>query len=74
MMTISSGPTSADVRGTFDPTKKNFFCRDCRSYVQAPRGEDGMRACPTPGCTNPTGFGVHWKTPRPKAAPRLPIR
>ena len=60
----------ASIRGAFDPTRANFFCSACRSYVQAPPGETGLRACPTPGCTRPTGFGPYARTPRP----RFPVK
>jgi hypothetical protein len=60
----------AAIRGTYDPTRANFFCNFCRSYVQAPPRESGLRACPTPGCNRPTGFGPFARVPRP----RLPER
>lgn len=49
----------ASIRGVFDPSRANFFCGSCRSFVQAPPGASGMRECPTPGCTRPTGFGKY---------------
>lgn len=54
----------AALQGVFDPTRTNYFCGDCRSFVQAPSGATAMRACPTPGCTRPTGFGAYAKVPR----------
>jgi hypothetical protein len=53
------------------PDFDNYFCRDCRHIVHVRKGSPGFRACPTPGCTNPTGFGVYWKTPRP-SRPQAP--
>jgi LSD1 subclass zinc finger protein len=55
--------TPAGIGGTFDPKRTNFYCNSCRSFVQAPPGTSSMRECPTPGCTDPYGFGIYWKTP-----------
>jgi hypothetical protein len=44
----------------------NYFCRDCRRIVHVRKGSAGFRACPTPGCTRPTGFGAYATTPRPR--------
>jgi hypothetical protein len=54
-------------RGAFDPSRVNFFCASCRSFVQAPLGVTGIRACPTLGCDRPDGFGVYAMVPRPTA-------
>jgi hypothetical protein len=43
----------------------NYFCRDCRHIVQVRKGSPRFRACPTQGCTRPTGFGVYAKVLRP---------
>jgi len=48
----------------------NYFCRDCRRIVHVRKGSPGFRACPTRGCTRPTGFGVYAMTSRPRTAPR----
>lgn len=48
---------AAQVRGTYDPSRLNFFCRDCGTLVTAPAGATGVAACPTRGCRRPTGFG-----------------
>jgi hypothetical protein len=47
------------------PDYDNYFCRDCRRIVHVRKGSAGFRACPTPGCTRPTGFGAFAKVPRP---------
>ena len=47
------------------PDYDNYFCRDCRRIIHVRKGSPGFRACPTPGCTRPTGFGVYAKVPRP---------
>jgi LSD1 subclass zinc finger protein len=62
----------AALQGAFDPTRTNYFCGSCRSFVQAPPGASAMRACPTSGCTRPTGFGVYVKVSRPRTAVRIP--
>lgn len=62
---ISAGASSSDVRGAFDPSRENFFCRDCRCYVHAPKGAS-LRVCPTPGCSRPTGFGRFAAVARPR--------
>jgi hypothetical protein len=41
------------------PDADNYFCRDCRRIVHVRKGSPGFRACPTPGCSRPTGFGVY---------------
>jgi len=46
------------------PDYDNYFCRDCRRIVHVRKGSPGFRACPTPGCTRPTGFGVYAAVPR----------
>jgi hypothetical protein len=48
------------------PDYDNYFCRDCRRIVHVRKGSPGFRACPTPGCTRPTGFGVYAMAARPK--------
>ena len=47
------------------PDYDNYFCRDCRRIVHVRKGSPGFRACPTPGCTRPVGFGVYATTPTP---------
>jgi hypothetical protein len=54
------------------PDYDNYFCRDCRHIVHVRKGSPGFRACPTPGCARPTGFGVYATTPRPRASVRIP--
>jgi len=48
------------------PDYDNYFCRDCRRIIHVRQGSPGFRACPTPGCTRPTGFGAFAKTARPR--------
>jgi hypothetical protein len=50
----------------------NYFCRDCRRIVHVRKGSPGFRACPTPGCTRPTGFGVYATVSRLRTAVRIP--
>jgi hypothetical protein len=58
-------------RGSFAPIGSNlpgydnYFCRDCRRIVHVRKGSPGFRACPTQGCTRPTGFGVYATMPIP---------
>jgi hypothetical protein len=54
------------------PGYDNYFCRDCRCIVHVRKGSAGFRACPTPGCMRPTGFGVYATIPRPRASVRIP--
>ena len=54
------------------PGYDNYFCRDCRRIVHVRKGSSGFRACPTPGCTRLTGFGVYATTPRPRTVVRIP--
>ena len=54
------------------PDFDNYFCRDCRRIVHVRKGSPGFRACPTPGCVRPTGFGVFATVPRPRTAVRTP--
>jgi hypothetical protein len=42
----------------------NYFCRDCRRIIHVRKGSPGFRACPTPGCTRPTGLGAFAKVQR----------
>jgi hypothetical protein len=49
------------------PDFDNYFCRDCRRIVHVRKGSPGFRACPTPGCARPTGFGTFAMVPRPRA-------
>jgi hypothetical protein len=49
------------------PDCDNYFWRDCRRIVHVRKGSPGFRACPTLGCTRPTGFGSLAKTSRPRA-------
>jgi hypothetical protein len=53
------------------PDYDNYFCRDCRGIVHVRKGSPGFRACPTPGCTRPTGFGVYATVPRPRSTRSL---
>lgn len=46
------------------PDYDNYFCRDCRRIIHVRKGSPGFRACPTPGCTRPTGFGSYATVPR----------
>jgi len=46
------------------PDFDNYYCRDCGRIVHVRKGSPGFRACPTPSCTRPTGFGVYATTPR----------
>gem|GEM_PF-1367823 len=48
------------------PDYDNYFCRDCRRIVHMRKGSPGFRACPTPGCMRPTGFGVYATASRPR--------
>ena len=41
------------------PGYDNYFGHDCRHIVHVRKGSAGFLACPTPGCTRPTGFGVY---------------
>ena len=52
--------------GSNVPDFDNYYCRDCGRIVHVRKGSPGFRACPTPGCTRRTGFGVYAKTPRPR--------
>jgi hypothetical protein len=54
------------------PDYDNYFCRECRHIVHVRKGSPGFRACPTPGCTRTTGFGVYATVPRPRTAVRIP--
>jgi hypothetical protein len=49
-----SGPAPS---GSVTPDMDTYFCRWCQSFVFAPKGSPGLRACPTPGCRRPNGFG-----------------
>jgi hypothetical protein len=53
------------------PDYDNYFCRDCRRIIHVRKGSPGFRACPTPECTRPTGFGVYATMPRPRTAVRI---
>lgn len=63
---------AGSARETFAPIGSNlsgydnYFCRDCRRIVHVRKGSPGFRACPTQGCTRPTGFAVP-HTDRPDA-------
>ena len=48
------------------PDADNYFRRDCRRIIHVRKGPPGLRACPTLGCTRPTGFGAYATTPRPR--------
>jgi hypothetical protein len=37
----------------------------CRRIIHVRKGSPGFRACPTPGCSRPTEFGVYAMVPRP---------
>jgi LSD1 subclass zinc finger protein len=71
-LSVSTGTVShaSETRGVFDPSRTNFFCGSCRSFVQAPAGAAAMRECPTRDCTRATGFGPFAKTPRPRTSER----
>ena len=60
-----SGPIGSNL-ADFD----NYFCRSCNRIVHVRKGSPGFRACSTPGCTRPTGFGVFANVPRPNASLR----
>jgi hypothetical protein len=49
------------------PGYDNYFRRDFRRIVHVRKESPGFRACPTPGCTRPTGFGVYATVLRPQA-------
>lgn len=66
-MSTGTVATTNAPRGAFDPGRVNFYCLNCRSFVVSPPGTDSMRACPTPGCKRPTGFGAFQRVPRPTA-------
>src|SRR5664280_1392733 len=65
------------------PGYDNYFCRDCRHIVHVRKGSVGFRACPTPGCSRPTEFGVYATRPtvahlapepiQPDSAPRARV-
>ena len=56
------------------PGYDNYFCRDCLHIVHVRKGSPGFRACPTPGCTRPTGFGVYATMPRPREPRQAKVR
>ena len=66
-VSVGSARESFAPIGSNLPDFDNYFCRDCRRIVHVRKGSPGFRACPTPGCSRPTGFGVYAKTPRPRA-------
>ena len=71
-MPVSAGisrETFASI-GSNLPDYDNYFCRDCRRIVHVRKGSPGFRACPTLGCTRPTGFGVYATVARPRTAVR----
>ena len=68
---MSAGRESCTPIGSNLPGYDNYFCRDCRRIVHVRKGSAGFRACPTPGCTRPTGFGVYATMPRPAIAARM---
>jgi hypothetical protein len=64
LMNVGSARESFAPIGSNLPGHDNYFCRDCRRIVHVRKGSPGFRACPTPGCTRPTGFGVYATTLR----------
>jgi hypothetical protein len=63
-----SGPIGSNL-----PAFDNYYCRDCNRIVHVRKGSPGFRACPTPGCRRPTGFGVFVKVRGPVPGPgRVP--
>jgi hypothetical protein len=58
-MSTGTVTTPCEPIGTNFPDFDNYLCRDCRRIVHVRKGSPGFRACPTPGCTRPTGFGVY---------------
>lgn len=40
-----------------------WFCLYCNEFIKAREGEPPPRACPTPGCRRPGGFGKYAETP-----------
>jgi hypothetical protein len=67
LVNVGSARESFTPIGSNLPDADNYFCRDCRRIVHVRKGSPGFRACPTPGCTRPTGFGVYATVPRPQA-------
>jgi hypothetical protein len=53
------------------PDYDNYFCRDRRRIVHVRKGSPGFRACPTPGCSQPTGFGAYATVPRRRPGARI---
>ena len=72
LVNVGSARESFAPIGSSLPDYDNYFCRDCRHIGHVRKGSPGFRACPTPGCTRPTGFGVYAATPRRRTAPRIP--
>jgi hypothetical protein len=64
-MSVGSARESSTPIGSNLPDFDNYFCRDCRCRVHVRKGSPGFHACPTLGCTRPTGFGVFAKVLRP---------
>lgn len=71
-VSIGSSRESFAPIGSNLPDYDNYFCRDCRHILHVRKGSPGFRACPTPGCQNPMGFGIYWNTPRPRTVVRIP--
>ena len=71
-MSVGSSRDSFAPIGSNLPDFDNYFCRDCRRIVHVRKGSQGFRACPTPGCTRPTGFGVYVTVARQGAVNRTP--
>jgi hypothetical protein len=70
-MSLSSARESFAPFGSNLPDCDNYFCRDCRRIIHVRQGSPGFRACPTPGCTRPTGFGAYSTMARPRPAERI---
>jgi hypothetical protein len=65
-MSVGTASSSYHPQGAYDANRDNYCCNFCRQFVYAPKGSPGLKACPTPGCSRPTGFGAFAKVPRPK--------
>lgn len=70
-MTLDSAGMTSAYRESDDLVRGQpaWCCRYCRTYFPSIPGEPA-RECPTPGCTNPYGFGRYANAPRPKHAAR----
>jgi hypothetical protein len=70
LMNAGSARESFAPIGSNLPGYDNYFCRDCRRIVHVRKESPGFRACPTPGCSNPNGFGIYWNVPRLRPSQR----